>query len=454
MAGQYIRVAATQDGLTQEPEYWSKTVIDPTYVEHVFYNLGNVGIGQAVPQSKLVVDGSASIGSTPYSSTAAPTDGLIVKGSVGIGTTNPTSALDVNGTIKATLFQGTISVSALSGTVPAANGGTGNNTYAIGDLLYASAATTLSRLADVATGNALISGGVGVAPSWGKIGLTTHVSGTLAVANGGTGAATLTASKVLVGNGTTAILQPTNLHWDNTNSRLGVQNTAPTAILHLGAGTATVPPIKLTTGPVLTTVGAGSVEYDGVAFYASPNAGYRGVVPNTTAHILNAARAFTNVATAQQIFATNINLIASTTYMFEMVINKARTASAGTTINAHTLNLSFTGTAVLTSISYNAVVSRSATDNSPNASTIVNYSTAASSVIGASFSGLNEYTDIIIKGVVRCGATPGTFIPNLTYSVAPITTPTAYADNVNIGSYINFFPVGSSTVTTVGNVWS
>ena len=36
--------------------------------------------------------------------------------------------------------------------------------------------------------SALISGGVGVAPSWGKIGLTTHVSGTLPVANGGTGA--------------------------------------------------------------------------------------------------------------------------------------------------------------------------------------------------------------------------------------------------------------------------
>ena len=39
----------------------------------------------------------------------------------------------------------------------------------------------------MATGNALISGGVNTAPSWGKIGLTTHVSGTLPVANGGTG---------------------------------------------------------------------------------------------------------------------------------------------------------------------------------------------------------------------------------------------------------------------------
>lgn len=76
------------------------------------------------------------------------------------------------------------------------------NAAAIGDLLYGSAANVLSRLADVATGSALISGGVGVAPSWGQIGLTTHVTGILPVANGGTGRASHTAYAVLCG-GTT-----------------------------------------------------------------------------------------------------------------------------------------------------------------------------------------------------------------------------------------------------------
>lgn len=73
--------------------------------------------------------------------------------------------------------------------VNVADGGTGITTYTTGDLLYANSATTLSKLSDVAVGNALISGGVGVAPSWGKIGLTTHVSGVLPIANGGTGTA-------------------------------------------------------------------------------------------------------------------------------------------------------------------------------------------------------------------------------------------------------------------------
>ena len=78
----------------------------------------------------------------------------------------------------------------VTGALAVANGGTNITSYAIGDLIYASTAGVLSKLADVATGDALISGGVGVAPSYGKIGLTTHVSGTLPVANGGTNATT------------------------------------------------------------------------------------------------------------------------------------------------------------------------------------------------------------------------------------------------------------------------
>ena len=137
----------------------------------------------------------------------------------------------------------------LAGTLAATNGGTGQTVYVIGDLLYASTTTALSRLADVAvgsylrsggvgvaplwstltlpnaattgdilyasgtnaignladvaTGNALISGGVGVAPSWGKISLTTAISGILPIANGGTALSTTpTNGQLLIGNGT------------------------------------------------------------------------------------------------------------------------------------------------------------------------------------------------------------------------------------------------------------
>jgi serine acetyltransferase len=82
--------------------------------------------------------------------------------------------------------------------VSAPLGGTGQTSYAIGDLLYASTTTALSKLADVAVGNALISGGVDSAPSYGKIGLATHVSGTLPVANGGTGVTSSTGTGSVV----------------------------------------------------------------------------------------------------------------------------------------------------------------------------------------------------------------------------------------------------------------
>ncbi len=93
----------------------------------------------------------------------------------------------------------------LSSPVGAADGGTGITSYAVGDIIYASGATTLSKLADVATGNALISGGVTTAPAWGKIGLTTHVSGTLPAANGGTGNASYAVGDLLQASGATTL---------------------------------------------------------------------------------------------------------------------------------------------------------------------------------------------------------------------------------------------------------
>jgi hypothetical protein len=50
--------------------------------------------------------------------------------------------------------------------ISAVNGGTGQNTYAIGDILYASSSTALTRLAAGAAGSVLASGGTGAAPSW------------------------------------------------------------------------------------------------------------------------------------------------------------------------------------------------------------------------------------------------------------------------------------------------
>lgn len=76
-------------------------------------------------------------------------------------------------------------------------GGTNQTSYATGDLLQATGSNTLGKLSSVATGNVLLSGGVTTASSWGKVGLTTHVSGILAEANGGTNQSTYTLGDLL-----------------------------------------------------------------------------------------------------------------------------------------------------------------------------------------------------------------------------------------------------------------
>jgi hypothetical protein len=93
---------------------------------------------------------------------------------------------------------GKVNVAAdITGTLPGTSGGTGQTTYAVGDLLVGAAANSTSKLPAVATGNVLTSAGVTTAPAWGKVDMTSHVTGVLPVANGGTGTATGLGKRVI-----------------------------------------------------------------------------------------------------------------------------------------------------------------------------------------------------------------------------------------------------------------
>jgi len=130
--------------------------------------------------------------------------------------------------------------------VTAAQGGTGQTSYAVGDILYASTTSALSKLADVATGNALISGGINTAPSYGKIGLTTHVSGTLPVANGGTNLTAIGSDVTLLGsNGTANIYYTPSVTFND--AAFGYSRSTSTMNLNIPNATASLGGIVSTT---------------------------------------------------------------------------------------------------------------------------------------------------------------------------------------------------------------
>lgn len=124
-----------------------------------------LGLGVAASNNLLSVLGGASIG---YADTAAPANGLIVQGSTSIGATTAPSLFNVG---TSNQFQISTLGVVTSGTwqgsaIGAQYGGTGQTSYTIGDLLYASSPVALSKLPAGTLNYVLTSNGPTSPPSW------------------------------------------------------------------------------------------------------------------------------------------------------------------------------------------------------------------------------------------------------------------------------------------------
>ena len=224
---------------------------------------GTYGSASQVPVFTTNAQGQV----TSVTNTAIGITSAAVSGLAASATTDTTNAANIttgtlgtgrlSGSYTGITGVGTLAAGTWNGSVIGAiYGGTGFGSYTVGDLLFADTGTSLAKLAGVAVGNALISGGVASAPSYGKIGLATHVDGTLPVANGGSGATTAqgamnafaaatTSGQYLRGNGTNVVMSaiqaadvPT-LNQNTTGSAATFTSTTQNSQFNsLGVGTA------------------------------------------------------------------------------------------------------------------------------------------------------------------------------------------------------------------------
>jgi hypothetical protein len=122
-----------------------------------------------------------------------------------------------------------------SGILNVSCGGIGASSLTLGRLLIGNGTSTLLQSANLSwdnTSNTLSATNfVGSGTGLTALNASNIISGILNVSYGGTGLTTITSNKLLVGNGINQMLQPSNLHWDTTNNRLGIGTTTPITTL-------------------------------------------------------------------------------------------------------------------------------------------------------------------------------------------------------------------------------
>jgi len=179
-----------------------------------------------------------------------------ISGGTALTKTDDTNVtLTLGGSPTTALLAATSITAGWTGQLAVSRGGTGASALTLNGVLYGNHTSAISATAAGTTGQVLV-GNTGAAPSWatltgigvtsfsaGTTGLTPStattgaitLAGTLNVANGGTGATSLTSGYLLKGNGTSAV-SASVVYDDGTN--VGIGTASPTVLLDVFSATA------------------------------------------------------------------------------------------------------------------------------------------------------------------------------------------------------------------------
>ena len=229
----------------------------------------------------------------------------------------------------------------------------------------------------------------------------------------------------------------------DSSGNLGVGVT-PTGLdlLELGAGTTSKAPLGLTSGSLLTTADAGSVEYDGKALYFTPASTARAIVLSPYFFRKNTATTLTSATGNQSIFGLTSGVTVQANMIYEVECEFELTTT-GTV--SHTEAFGFTlATATVTNMG--VTVNRlSATTTS---SALGTYLTSVTPVVVTGALTTAQTVAYRIKGTIAFG-TGGSINPVIAFSAAPTGTST-----IVLGSWMKMTPIGTTGANVSIGTWA
>ena len=227
-----------------------------------------------------------------------------------------------------------------------------------------------------------------------------------------------------------------------------------TSNLTLAAGTTSLSPLTFQSGTNLTTVTAGSNEYDGTVFYQTSSTTPGRALKTQQYYYASSSDwlpDFTTSGSAKSMLGgatTGVTVAAGTTYEFEFYT---------TVQHQYVLNAGITGTYAITSTTVSGSPTVSFIQNVDYGSNTTGFTTATtlstlrnstSVIFSAAISSGSRYNFLRARGIIRV---TGTGTVKIYPSLA--TSQVGASDNVwtvQSGTVFKLTPIGNGTVTTVG----